>query len=136
MAATPDESQSWSKTEHTTKRALMRAERKDDLRLTKVDSIGEDCDVPSIGTVVQRVITYYGPKLRIEAGDEQFLLTAPGPDSEALLWRKEDSDWKKTAEVQLEFSGSLPQYDICPGCGEPLSTIAHERRAAIGTCKK
>lgn len=124
------------KTNPATKRVLIRAERKDELEVTEVDSCFEDIFIPETVTVVQRLMTYYGPKLRVEAGEEQFLITAPGPDTQALLWRQKDMAWHKAAEIRLDFTGSLPQYSTCPECGEPLSTIAHERRAAIGACQK
>lgn len=122
-------------TKPETKRVLIQAERKDELELTEVDCI-EDISVPETVTVVQRLMTYYGPKLRVETDDEQYLITVPGPDTQALLWRQKDLSWHKAAEIRLDFTGSLPQYSTCPECGEPLSTIAHERRAAIGACKK
>lgn len=124
------------KTNPETKRVMVRAERKDELEITAVDSHLEEVSVPDTVTVVQRLMTYYGPKLRVEADDEQYLVTAPGPDTQALLWHQRDSAWHKAAEIRLDFTGSLPEYDICPDCGEPLSTIAHERRAAIGACQK
>lgn len=124
------------RTNPETKRVLVRAEREDKLKITAVDSHLEEVSVPDTVTVVQRLMTYYGPKLRIEADDEQYLVTAPGPDTQALLWHQRDSAWHKAAEIRLDFTGSLPEYDICPDCGEPLSTIAHERRAAIGACQK
>lgn len=136
MAATADSIDGGPKTNPETKRVLVRAERKDELEITAVDSRLEEISIPESVTVVQRLTTYYGPKLRVEADNKQYLVTAPGPDSQALLWQQRDSAWHKAAEIRLDFSGSLPEYDICPDCGEPLSTIAHERRAAIGACEK
>lgn len=136
MAVRVDSIEGNPETNPETKRVLVRAERKDELEITAVDSCFEDVSVPDIVTVVQRLMTYYGPKLRVEADGEQYLVTAPGPDTQALLWRQRDSAWHKAAEIRLDFTGSLPEYDICPDCGEPLSTIAHERRAAIGACQK
>lgn len=136
MAVRVDSIDGNPKTNPETKRVLVRAERNDELKITAVVSNLEDINVPNSVKVVQRIMTYYGPKLRVEADDEQYLVTAPGPNTQALLWRQKDSAWHKAAEVRLDFTGSLPEYDICPDCGEPLSTIAHERRAAIGACEK
>ncbi|WP_135855206.1 hypothetical protein [Halorussus salinus] len=136
MAVKVDSVDGNPKTNPETKRVLVRAERNDELKITTVVSNFEDINVPDFVKVVQRLMTYYGPKLRVEADDEQYLVTAPGPDTQALLWRQEDSAWHKAAEIRLDFTGSLPEYDICPDCGETLSTIAHERRAAIGACEK
>ena len=136
MAASIEANGSGPVTNHATKRVFMRAEHQDDLKITEKVRGFQEANIPDAATVVQRVMTYYGPRLRIEADDEQFLVTAPGPDAQAFLWEQGDSGWEKVAEVCLDFSGSLPQYDICPDCGEPLSTLAHRRRSAIGTCQK
>lgn len=136
MAVTSETIGGGPETNPETKKVLVRAEREDELEITAVESRYEDVTIPDAITVVQRMMTYYGPKLRVEADDEQYLVTAPGPDTQALLWHQKDSAWHKAAELRLDFTGSLPEYDICPDCGETLSTIAHERRAAIGACKK
>lgn len=116
---------------------FIRAERKDELEVTEVAMRLDDTEIPDTLTVVQRLETYYGPKFRVEADDdEQYLLTIPGPDTQALFWRKEEYSWVKTAELRLEFTGELPQYEMCPACGDPLSTLTHERRAAIGACTR
>ena len=119
-----------------TRRVFLRAERGDQLRVIDVIEEIDDEEIPTELTLVRRQMTYYGPKLRVEGEDEQYLLTSPGPDSQALLWHLEEFDWTRTAEVRVEFSGELPQYDICPACGEPISTMAHERRSLLGTCDK
>ncbi len=118
-------------TDPETKRAVLLAENEDTIR---VDTLGE-C------MVVQRHDTYYGPKLRIEPEDEdeddQYLLTAPGPQSELLLW-EQDRDalkWQVQAEVTAELV-DWEQYDICEQCGNPLKTIRHRRRRAIGACTR
>lgn len=136
MSVSPEPKSSGPITNHATKRVFMRAEHQDALKTTEIVKEFRESDIPDVATVVQRVMTYYGPRLRIEADNEQYLITAPGPDAQAFLWEQSDSGWEKVAEVCLDFSGSLPQYDICPNCGEPLSTLAHRRRSAIGTCQK
>lgn len=137
MAAATNLQNGGSETTISTKRVFMRAERDDKLRITDViENIGEK-SIPNTATVIQRNETYYGPKLRIEApdGPEQYLLTAPGPETQAILWSKSGSDWREIAEVCLDFDESTPQYDICLHCNEPLSTVAHQRRSVIGACK-
>lgn len=136
MPAIANTSDGGPKTNPATKRVLVRAERNDELEITGVDLYFEEISLPDVVTVVQRLKTYYGPKLRVEGNGEQYLVTAPGPDTQALLWQQKDAEWQKAAEICLEFTGSIPQYDLCPDCGEPLATIAHERRAAIGACQK
>lgn len=125
-----------SETTHSTKRVFMRAEHGDKIEISDTVSNSSDESIPKTATVVKRDTTYYGPKLRIEDEDccGQFLLTAPGPETEAVLWRLTDSDWQGIAEVCLRFADDLPKYDICPHCNEPLSTIAHRRRSVIGVC--
>lgn len=129
-------SQATSGTTTDTKRVFLRAERGDKLRVLDEIEVLTDIEYPSEFTVVQRQMTYYGPRLRVESEDEQYLLTSPGPDSQAMLWVHRDFDWRQALEVTLEFTGELPQYEICPACGETVSTMAHERRAILGTCDK
>ena len=114
-------------TSHESKQVMIRAEHKDTIH---VETLGE-C------VVVQRMDTYYGPKLRIEPedGDEQYLLTAPGPKFELQLWEndRENFEWRATAEVVAELVDT-EQYEICDVCGEAVKTAQHRRRRAIGTC--
>jgi hypothetical protein len=76
----------------------------------------------------------------LTAGDESYLLTAPGPDTQLLLWNGNYLDdgerygWEKLAEVTAQFADDQPQYDLCPECGQPMQTIEHERKAAVGRC--
>jgi hypothetical protein len=137
MAAATNRQDGLSETTHSTKRVFMRAEREDRIIITDVVENSGGENIPDTATVVQRNNTYYGPKLRIEAPDksEQYLLTAPGPQTQAIFWCRSGSDWQEVAEVCLDFDGSVPQYDICLHCGEPLSTIAHQRRSVIGACE-
>ena len=127
-----------TKTSYSTKRVLMRAEHKDEIKIISESVSPRKSDTPDEALVVKRSLTYYGPKLRIESFDtgEQYLLTMPGPDSEAMLWELRDTGWEKLAEVSLEFGDHIPNYDFCLHCNEPLSTVAHRRRAAIGDCIK
>jgi len=126
-----------SETIFSTKRVFMRAEHEDTIRIAKTIKRFQEEAIPDSGTIIKRSLTYYGPKLRMEnhSNCEQYLLTAPGPESQAILWFYDGEDWKKLAEVCLEFKGSPPQYDICLHCNEPISSVAHRRRSVIGACE-
>lgn len=127
-----------TETSYPTERVLMRAEHKDEIKLHNASLSARKKNIPEEVIVVKRNLTYYGPKLRVESLDdgEQYFLTVPGPDSEAMLWELVDTGRQRMAEVSLEFSGSVPKYDFCLHCNEPLSTVAHRRRAAVGGCTK
>jgi hypothetical protein len=123
------------------KKVALRAERHDELRITEViDRYQPDGNIPDSFLVAERTQTYYGPKLVLEAGSENYLVTVPGPESQLLLWRSEpgangfQKGWSKLAEVGMEFGEELPQYDLCPYCGDPLKTLEHERMAGFGGC--
>lgn len=137
MAAATNGQGTCSETTHSTKQVFMRAEHEDEILIRGVIDNPRDEKIPNIVTVLKRDLTYYGPRLRIEEPHDsnQYLLTAPGPETEAILWKKVNSDWQEIAEVSLELDGPLPKYDICPHCNEPLSTVAHRRRSVIGACK-
>ncbi|WP_226042724.1 hypothetical protein [Natrinema sp. DC36] len=107
-------------TSHGSKTVMMRAEQTDEIR---VETLGA-CEV------LQRIPTYYGPKLRIEAleGDGQYLLHAPGPNGELQLLATDATPLRR---VRAELV-TTKQYDICLECGEPLKTVEHRRRSFIG----
>lgn len=128
-------------TDYHSKMVMLRAERHDNIQiLDVVTRLSFDEDVPSEATVVKRTTPYFGPKLTLVAKDRNYLLTAPGPDTQLLLWYPnflEDGErygWHKLAEVTAEFANDQPQYDLCPECGEPMQTIEHERKAAVNSC--
>jgi hypothetical protein len=128
-------------TEYDSKMVMLRAERGDNIQIVDVlTRLTQDGDVPSETTVVKRTTPYFGPKLVLTAGDESYLLTAPGPDTQLLLWNGNYLDdgerygWEKLAEVTAQFADDQPQYDLCPECGQPMQTIEHERKAAVGRC--
>lgn len=125
-----------SETTHSTKQVFMRAEHKDIISISDVLSNQNDEPLPGTYSVISRDLTYHGPSIRIEDIDtnEQFKLTAPGPKSEAIFWRFTENGWRQTAEVCLEFHDSLPQYDICLYCNEPIASVEHRRRSVIGAC--
>jgi hypothetical protein len=128
-------------TSYESKMIALRAERHDELKVTGVvNHFHPNGTVPDKFIVAQRTDTYYGPKLILDAGTVNYLLTAPGPDSQLLLWESQTgvdgfrTGWAKLAEVEVAFSDDLPQYDLCPHCGEPLKTLEHERMAGFGEC--
>lgn len=128
-------------TDYDSKMVALRAERHDEIQITEVESeLRPGAEYPETFTVAQRTETYYGPKLLLDSGAENYLLTAPGPDSQLLLWEAERGadgfrkGWCKLAEIRVEFGESLPQYDLCPYCSEPLKTLEHERMAGFGEC--
>jgi len=127
-----------SETDHSTKRVFMRAEHGDTIQITNVLSSKDEPSIPSEFTVVKRDLTYFGPKLRIDphTDDDQYRMTIPGPDSEAVLWYQSNFEWREMATVSVDFSGSYPQYDICSHCNEPLSTVEHRRRSVLGVCSE
>lgn len=125
-----------TETTYSTKRVLMRAEHQDKLKIEGASESGCSSDVPGTVVVIRRDQTYYGPRLRVESlsTGTQYIITAPGPESEAVLWHSTSEGWKVVREVALDFDDSIPQYDICLHCNEPLSTVEHRRRAAVGAC--
>lgn len=128
-------------TDHRSKKVMLRAERNDIITITEtITRLKPSEPIPSEVTVVRRTHPYYGPKLLLSNGENNYLLTAPGPDTQLLLWapnRTEDgnrSGWHKLAEVTAVFADQQPQYDLCPECGQPMQTLEHERRSAVGAC--
>jgi len=115
-----------------------RAENRDVINVVKIEQQFDDQEIPDEFRVVQRQETYFGPKMRLEepseSRSEQFVLTAPADDKEGMLWRIDGMDWVRTTEIVVEFSEDLPQYDICPDCGEPIKNSRHETAAFLGTC--
>ncbi|QIO25021.1 hypothetical protein [Haloarcula sp. JP-L23] len=128
-------------TEYDSKITMLRAERHDEITIDRVVTVVDSAhEIPDSLRVQQRNSTYFGPKLKLTNGVSDYMLTAPGPDSDLLLWStKTDNDgfrdgWQKLAEVTTSFADQQPQYDLCPYCGDPLKTLEHERRAGVGQC--
>lgn len=128
-------------TDYHSKMVMLRSERHDEIAISEiVTQIRRDVDVPLEATIVQRQCPYFGPKLLLHAGEENYLLTAPGPDTHLLLWSPEHDEygercgWTKLAEVKAQFVDDQPQYDLCPECGKPMQTLEHERKSAVGRC--
>lgn len=133
---TPTDGKDRTQTSVETRRVFLRAETGDEIKIVKIRDRIDEYEIPDTLRVVQRQETYFGPKLRVEdqASSEQFELTAPAQDVEGMMWRIEDMEWVRTGEVVVEFSGDLPQYDICLRCGDPIKTAEHETASFLGTC--
>lgn len=123
------------------KTVMLRAERKDPIKITQVvDSAVPSQMIPSACVVTRRTDTYFGPKLLLDADGRTFLLTAPGPDMHLILWELQSTGenghqrWAQLAEVMADFDGEPPAYNICIDCGEPIQTAEHERLSLIGRC--
>lgn len=123
-----------AKTTTETKRVFLRAERGDTVEIAETKNKFCDGTLPESVKIIQRQYTYHGPKFRVEGSDEQYLLTSPGPDADGLLWKVDDMEWIRAAEVVVEFGDELPEYEICLHCGEPIKTTEHERESYLGTC--
>lgn len=128
-------------TTYDSKMVALRAERHDEIKVVTIENDHQPgIHIPASFIVAQRTDTYYGPKLLLDSGTRNYLLTVPGPGSQMLLWIGDTGPdsfregWSKLAEVSVEFGDELPQYDICHYCGEPLKTLEHERMAGIGEC--
>lgn len=128
-------------TQYDSKIVMLRSERHDSIEIENtVTEIRPGHHIPDQLEVVRRTSTYFGPKLLVREAGDRYLLTAPGPDTQLLLWAADTGPdgfrkrWKKVAEVTARFADERPQYDLCPICGEPLQTLEHEREAAFGIC--
>jgi len=106
------------------------------IRGERGDTITFDDGPLDTASVAKRTNPYYGPKLLLDDGEQNWLLTAPAPDRDLQLWRAIVDDdgfrkgWERAAEVTAELEEGK-QYDICT-CGEPLKTLEHQREAALG----
>lgn len=134
-------------TEYDSKTVMLAAERKDHIQITgAVQRFDDEVVIPDEVSVVQRTDTYFGPKLLVHATidgkDANYLLTAPGPDSQLYLWAGEVNDngmrngWYKAAEVTAALAPEQPPYETCDLCGELIRTIQHERLSAFGMCRR
>lgn len=128
-------------TDAESRKTILRTERKDTIGISNVLQKFYDADIPESFTVVERTETYYGPELLLAADGRNYRLTAPGPDTQLLLWgestneREYRESWVRLAELQVFIDGT-PQYDICDQCGAPIRSKEHERLSAIGRCPK
>lgn len=126
-------------TDHGSRKTMLRAERRDELALTDVERRFGSGEVPTSYEVVQRTTTYFGPELLLAANGCNFLLTAPGPDTDLLLWREQSNErgyrtgWDRIAEVRVSID-ETPRYEICDQCGNPLRSEEHERLSMLGRC--
>jgi hypothetical protein len=128
-------------TSRPSKLVMIRGERHDEIIFTQViDQIDGSRSIPDSAAIVKRSNPYFGPKILLHCDGENYLLTAPGPESELLLWYPEFDEkgnrcgWGKLAEIKARLSDNLPSYDFCPECGDPLRTLKHEQQAEVGCC--
>lgn len=120
-----------------TKRVFLRASLNDPIEVVKIHENITDSAVPDCFEVVQRQLTYFGPKLWVETPDgEQYHLTAPGPNSEALLWERDGMERVQAAELTVEFGDDLPDAKICLQCNEEIRTSQHRTESFLGTCDR
>jgi len=126
-------------TDHGSRKTMLRAERRDVIKLSEVERRFDSKEIPTRYTVVQRTETYFGPELLLAANDRNFLLTAPGPDTHLLLWsehvnaREYRTNWSRTAEVRVSIH-EPSQYEICNQCGHPIRSDEHERLSMLDRC--
>lgn len=127
------------KTDHDSRKTMLRAERRDVIKIIGVERRFDATDIPDRYTVVQRSETYFGPELLLAANDRNFLLTAPGPDTHLLLWTERVTDreyrtnWARSAEVRVAVD-ETSQYQVCNQCGYPIRSEEHERLSLLGRC--
>lgn len=132
-------------TSHESKTVVLAAERGDRVKIGEViKAFHEDQFIPEELTVLKRNSTYYGPKLRVHAesdgDDHNFLLNAPGPATELMLWAGETrksngiESWYRLAEVRARLAEDQPSFEICPQCKNPVRSVEHERLASLGMC--
>lgn len=129
-------------TDQGSKSVMLRAELQDEVEILAVERrISESYSVPDSVAIQQRTNTYYGPKLlAVAESGREYLLTAPGPDSDLLLWGEElhqqggRTGWVKVAEIRGRLADDQGGYHLCHQCNEPLKTAEHQRLASMGQC--
>lgn len=126
-------------TDYASRNVMLSAERRDTIEIESIEQRFTQVNIPEDLEVVERTTTYFGPELLLQSNDSNFLLTAPGPDCQLLLWsevvneRGYRQEWGRLAEVRASIAETL-QYEICDQCGYPIRTEEHERLSAIGRC--
>lgn len=126
---------------------MIAAERGDNIVLTSiVNRQRERCELPEEMSVIRRSEKYYGPELllhdEVEGENRNYLLTAPGPNSDLQLWVGKLSkegvrrSWEKAAIVKASLAAEQPPYELCEQCGEPIRSIEHDRKAVTGHCSR
>jgi len=129
-------------TKPESKRVMLTAERRDEIAVeTVINTFQNGVEIPEKVSVRQRTNTYYGPKLlTIDGSGIEYLLTAPGPDSQLILWRENINgtgnrgSWARLAEIQATLTNNSSPYHLCHQCNQPLKSADHERLVAIGQC--
>jgi hypothetical protein len=127
------------------KLVMLAAERRDRIEVNStIEKFFEGDEIPDRLTVLKRSSTYYGPKIlahaQISDKEHNFLITAPGPASELILWVADtDEDnyrksWYRLAEVEVNLAEDQPSFDVCSQCNSPIRSVEHERMASLGMC--
>lgn len=134
-------------TSSDSKFVILTAERGDYIDITEVTNLLEsNAEVPSMVSVIRRDSTYYGPKVLVRSetgsGNRHFMLSAPGPTSELILWAAEITEddyyesWSSIAEVKASMGDQQGPLKICSECSNPIHSIEHERMAELGLCNQ
>ena len=133
-------------TDSDSKTVMLAAERGDTIRIREAKTSVEHLELPDELEVIQRTEPYYGPKLfthaSVDGEDRNYLLTAPGPNSQLCLWKEEMSSdgkrigWVEAAEITVSLAAEQPPYERCDECGEIIRSIEHERAALSGQCSR
>lgn len=132
-------------TSSDSKLVMLAAERRDRIVVNStIEKFFEGDEVPDSLTIFKRSSTYYGPKIlahaQISGEEHNFLITAPGPASELILWAAEtDEDnyrkgWYRLAEVEASLAEDQPSFEVCPQCNSPIRSVEHERMASLEMC--
>lgn len=132
------------KTDHRSKMVMLAGERGDVVNMNTVIEQQKGEQIPEEVTIIERTSTYHGPKLlahtEINGEDANFLITAPGPANDLVVWAAETdeenyrSSWYSIGEVEAELAEDQPNYEVCSGCKNPIRSIEHERRSDLGMC--
>lgn len=133
-------------TDADSKTVMLAAERGDSIRITEIVSRRINCDLPDVVEVLRRSEPYYGPKIfalgSVNDEERNFILTAPGPGSQLMLWMDDIATngkrrgWVEAAEVTASLAVEQPPYERCSECGEIIRSIEHERAALSGQCSR
>lgn len=130
-------------TTYLSKAVMLRAERKDEIKIGHV--VNGFNRIPEKYTVIERQACFHGIVLtlhaEVEGTDHNFQLTCPGPNTQLILWMSLTAPgspwrngWVPIAEVTAHISG-VKQYRNCEHCDRPIKDIWHERLSVIGACE-
>lgn len=135
------------RTDGDSRRVMVVANRNDQIEIMQVNHRHEESfEIPAHVTVLQRQLRYYGPELMVHSGmdevDQNYLITAPGPDANLHLWggvltpNNKRENWVRIADITAKLADSQPKYETCNQCGDPIKTLDHEQAALVGECRR